>query len=218
MKRDLLKTFEHIPYFTIVGFKQVINADESENQRVREMLSRWMKKGHIIQLKRGVYMTRRFYEIHRNDASFAPAVSAILLPQSYVSLEYILQRSGVLTEVTYPITAITIKNKKKAENIIGTFMYRHIRRLLYEGFRQLDYYGVAYGEASVAKALFDFLYLRPLPRSVRTQRYHIAEELRLNVDDFSNEEIEEFAYYAEKCNTAKMDFIFENLRRTVWRL
>ena len=48
MKIDLLKPLEKVPYFTFAVFKQVLNADESDAQRVREMLSRWVQKGHII--------------------------------------------------------------------------------------------------------------------------------------------------------------------------
>ena len=69
MKIDRLKPLERIPYFTITGFKQVLNANESDIQRVREMLSRWVKMGHIIRLKRGVYMTRRFYELNKSHAA-----------------------------------------------------------------------------------------------------------------------------------------------------
>jgi predicted transcriptional regulator of viral defense system len=61
MKIDHLKAFDKIPYFTIAGFKQVLNASESDTQRVRAMLSRWVRMGHIIRLKKGVYMTRRFF-------------------------------------------------------------------------------------------------------------------------------------------------------------
>ena len=217
VKVDRLKFLEKVPYFTIVGFKQVLNADESDTQRVREMLSRWVKMGHIIRLKKGVYMTRRFYELHRNHASFTPAVSAIILPQSYVSLEYILQRAGVMTEVTYPITAITPKNTRKVENSLGAFVYRHIKLPLYTGFNQDVFFGMVFNQASVAKALFDYFYLRSLPRSLRTHNVNLAEDLRLNLDELSSEMRNEFDGFIELSNSPKMIFIRENLRRTVWR-
>lgn len=217
MKIDLLKPLEKVPYFTIAGFKQVLNADESDAQRVREMLSRWVKKGHIIRLKKGVYMMRRFYELHQNHASFTPAVSAIILPQSYVSLEYILQREGLITEVTYPLTAITPKNTRKIENSLGTFVYRHIRLPLYTGFNQEIFFGVIFNQASVAKALFDYFYLRPLPRSLRAHSMNLAEDLRLNLDELSSEVKDEFASYIKLCSSPKMVFILDNLRRTIWQ-
>lgn len=217
VKTDYLIPFDKIPYFTIAGFKQVLNAGESDTQRVRAMLSRWVKKGHIIRLKNGVYMTRRFFELHQSHASFTPAVSSIILPQSYTSLEYVLQRANVLTEVTYPITAITPKNTREVENALGRFVYRHIKSPLYTGFNQDTFLGVIFNQASVAKALFDYFYLRPLPRSLRTHRTNLAEELRLNLDELPLEERDEFEKYTEMSDSPKMSFIRKNLRRTVWR-
>ena len=217
MKLNLLEPLDRLPYFTIEGFKQVIGADETETQRTRELMSRWSKRGHLIRLKKGIYMTRRFYELHRNEASFASAVSAILLPQSYVSLEYVLQRAGVLTEVTYPVTAITLKNTRQIENPVGTFVYRHMRLSLYTGFVQQEFYGVLFSQATVAKALFDYVYLRPLSRSLRTKNFFLAEDLRLNIDLLSSQDWNEFADFVELSASPKMSFIGENFRRTVWQ-
>jgi predicted transcriptional regulator of viral defense system len=217
MKIDRLKPLERIPYFTITGFKQVLNANESDIQRVREMLSRWVKMGHIIRLKKGVYMTRRFYELHQSHASFRPMVSSIILPQSYVSLEYILQRDGVLTEITYPTTAVTPKNTRTIENVLGTFAYRHIKLPLYTGFSQEVFFGIYFNQASVAKALFDYFYLRPLPRGLRKHKINLAEELRLNLDELSSEVRDEFKIYIDLSDSPKMKFIHENLRRTIWQ-
>ena len=217
MKTKRLEPFENIPYFTIAGFKQVLNADESETQRVREMLSRWVKNGHIIRLKKGFYMTRRFFERHRNHASFMPAVSSIMVPQSYVSLEYVLQREGILTEVTYPTTAITPKNTKTIENDLGTFVYRHIKLPLYTGFQPEITFGVHVNQASAAKALFDYFYLRPLRRGLPTHKYNLAEELRLNLDELPGDFWDEFEYYIHLSDSPKMRFAHENLKRARWQ-
>jgi predicted transcriptional regulator of viral defense system len=217
MKHNVLESFDQIPYFTIASYKQISGVDEAKSQLVRETLSRWVKAGHIIRLKKGIYMTRRFYDRHQSDASFAPAVSAILLPQSYVSLEYILQRSGVLTDVTYPITCITPKNTRKMENTIGSFVYHHIKSPLYNGFSQESYFGVIYNQASPSKALFDYLYFRPLPQGARTKRVDLAGDLRLNVEDFSLEQRGEFTKFVIDSGSRKMEFVLDNLQRTVWR-
>lgn len=217
MKLDFLSPFERVPYFTIARFEQLLEDGETLGQRARELLSRWKRAGYILSLKRGVYMTRRFYELHRTDPDFAPAVSAILVPQSYVSLEYVLQQAAILTEATYPVTAVTTKNTRTIENTLGTFVYRHIKASLYNGFRQQEYYGAILHQASVAKALFDFLYLRPLPRSLRTEDLDLAEDLRLNLDEFSPEDRIEFKMYVEISDSEKMNFILDNLRRSVWQ-
>jgi hypothetical protein len=217
MKTSILSSLDSLPYFTLEGVKQLFGNDSAATGTIQTTLYRWMKSGHVVQLKKGVYSTHRFYELHRADADFSLAVSAILIPQSYVSLEFILQRNAVLTEVTYPISAITLKNTRLIENSLGTFTYRHIKDELYRGFSILDYYGIPFSQASVAKALFDYLYLRPLSGVIKSSRYNLSEDLRLNLDDFSAADQNEFAEYVESSKALKMDAILKNMRRTVWR-
>jgi predicted transcriptional regulator of viral defense system len=222
MRYKILSAFERLPYFTIEGFRQIAGGDVVDDAHARTALYRWVKAGHLIALKRGVYMHRRFYELHRQDAAFAPAVSAILLPQSYLSLEYVLQQHGILTEITYPVTAITIKNTRTILNSLGTFVYRHIQPDLYFGFQIMEAYGVPYAQASTAKALFDYLYLRPLLADLEPQLYNLAEELRLNLDEFTREQREEFSGYVLKSEairkgSAKMRRILNNMEVHVWR-
>ena len=82
MKRSILESFDSIPYFTIESVKQVWGESAVKDGAVRTALYRWMKTGIILQLKKGVYMTRRFYERRRGGDDFSLAISAILLPQS----------------------------------------------------------------------------------------------------------------------------------------
>jgi len=215
MRHTILSAFERLPYFTIEGFRQAAGEAISDDAHARTALYRWAKAGHIIQLKKGLYMHRRFLEQHRREAEFSLLVSAILLPQSYLSLEYVLQEHGVLTEVTYPVTAITPKNTRTIINSLGTFVYRHIRPNLYLGFQNSEAFGVPIAQASLAKALFDYLYLRPLASIAR--RYDLAEELRLNLDEFTQAERDEFAGYVTASSLSKMELILHNLENGVWR-
>ena len=217
MKIDQLKPLQQLPYFTITGVKQALNLCESDTQQVRENLARWVKQGYVIRLRKGVYMTRQFFERHQDQATFKPAISTIITPQSYVSLEYILQRAGIMTEITYPVTAVTIKNTKKVDNVLGTFIYRHIKSALYTGFSQQTFHGMIYNQATITKALFDFFYFRPLPRDIRKHRINLANELRLNLDDFQAVLKDEFLNFIHLSDSPKMIFIYENLKRTVWQ-
>jgi len=211
-----LAQLEPLPYFTIEAVRQLRGNEDIAPGTIRTALYRWMKSGHVIQLKKGVYTTRRYYENHRSDENFSMAVSAILIPQSYVSLEFILQKHSVLTDITYPISAITIKNTRVIENTLGTFTYHHIKDELYRGYMITEYYGVLFAQASVAKALFDYLYLRPQTGNLKSSSY-LTEELRLNLEDFSIEDQGEFATYVESSKILKMSYILKNLRRTVWQ-
>ena len=215
MKTNLLQAFEKIPYFTIEGFKQFSSIESPHT--VRTLLHRWSQAKHLITLKKGVYMTRRFYEAHRQDRDFSAAVSTILQPQSYLSLEFILQEHNLLTEITYPITCITIRNARTITNPIGTFWYRHIRPELYQGFTIKEYLGIRYGRASLAKALFDFLYLRPIPTKYRAKKFNLAEELRLNLDELDQTMQAEFSALVESSNSEKMRAILDNFRSNLWQ-
>lgn len=215
MRSELLKPFEGMPYFTIEGFRQIAGMN-SPDQVVRNSLYRWVKAGHLLQLKKGVYMTRRFYEQHRGDYLFSAAVSAILIPQSYVSLEFILQRHNLLTEVTYPITCVTLKVTRRIVNEIGTYWYRNIRPDLYRGFTITEYFGIRVAQATLGKALFDYLYLRPLPAAYRSMKLNLAEELRLNLEELSRADRDEFSKFVEESQSRKMHYILDNFRSKVW--
>ncbi len=217
MRSENLASFESFPYFTLEAVKQLLGDESTAAGTIRTALYRLMKAGQIIQLKKGVYMTRRFFEQHRADPDFAPMVSAILIPQSYLSLEYILQRNAILTEMTYPVTAVTLKQTRVFENKLGTFSYRNIKTDLYQGFIFSEYLGIPFAQASVAKALFDFLYLRPWTGGKRLAGYDLAEDLRLNLEDISENDRVEFAAYVEISKSKKMDRILKTLRKTVWR-
>ncbi len=217
MKSENLSSLESFPYFTIEAVKQLLGDESVAAGTIQTALYRWMKAGQIIQLKKGVYMTRRFFEQHRADADFAPMVSTILIPQSYISLEYILQRNALLTEITYPVTAVTLKQTRVFENKLGTFTYRNIKADVYQGFIFSEYMGIPTAQATVAKALFDFLYLRPWKGSKRLAGYDLVEDLRLNLEDFSKSDQVEFSTFVEISKSKKMDQILKNLRKTVWR-
>ena len=169
-----------------------------------------------MQIKKGIYMTRRFYELHRADAEFAPMISAILIPQSYLSLEYVLQRNGILAEMTYPVTAVTLKQPRVFENEMGTFTFRNMKPDLYAGFTFSEYMGVPIVRATLAKALFDLLYFRPLKGSRQQAGYDLAADLRLNLEEFMESDRAEFASFVERSKSRKMDWILKNLRRSVW--
>lgn len=217
MKSIILSSLDSFPYFTIEAVKQLLGDEPVAAGTIQTALYRWMKAGQIIQIKKGVYMTRRFLELHRADADFAPMISAILIPQSYLSIEYILQRNAILTEMTYPVSAVTLKQTRVFENKLGTFTYRNIKADLYQGFTISEYLGIPFAQATVAKALFDFLYLRTWKGGRQSASFNLAEDLRLNLEDFLEKNQDEFATYVGMSKSKKMNQILKNLRKTVWR-
>jgi len=217
MNTSFLSSLDSLPYFTIEAVKQLLGDEFNAAGTIQTALYRWMNTGQLIQLKKGVYMTRRFYDLHRADSNFLPAVSTIMIPQSYNSLEYILQRHGILTEITYPISSVTIKQTRVIKNKLGTFTYRNIKDDLYKGFTISNYLGIPSAQATLAKALFDYFYFRPWQGKGQSANYDISEDLRLNLEDFTEKDRFEFAEFVEMSKRRKMTQILKNLRKTVWR-
>ncbi len=117
-------------------------------------------------------MTRQFLKNYRSDPDFSSMVSSILIPQSYVSLEFILQRHAILTEITYPVSAITIKQTRVIENRLGTFSYRNIKEDLYTGFEfYMNILGFHFPWRP-CQAIFDYLYLRPLSLVINSSQFN----------------------------------------------
>ncbi|MEA5079226.1 MAG: hypothetical protein VB013_11715 [Anaerolineaceae bacterium] len=216
MKTTILSSLETMPYFSLEAVMQLFEGETLVPGSIQTLLYRWMKNGLVYQLRKGLYTSRRFVELHRADLDFAPAISAVLIPQSYVSLEFVLQRRGLLTEVTYPITAVTLKHTRVIENKLGIFSYRSLRADLYLGYELHHYAGIPFAMATPAKALFDTLYFRPLPAGFSPTKSNLAEELRLNLEDFTPAEVDEFARYVTLSKSKKMLTLLKNLKESVW--
>lgn len=212
-----LKEIASLPYFTLESYKQLAGIDNERSQTARMQLSRWHEAGHVLRLKRGVYMTRTFYERYAADADFPAAISAILLPQSYLSTIFVLQRAGILTEATFPITAITLGNTHTITNEIGIFSFQHVDERYYHGFSTHASYGITFFQASLGKALFDYLYLRPMASLERRLSYHLAEELRLNLELFSPETRAAFEKLVRQSDSPKMNDILKNFQAHTWQ-
>jgi len=217
MNEDILNQLNQIRYFTIESYMQLSDLYETEKVKARSQLSRAVHSGQIIRLKRGVYLTADFYRTYHNDPRFNPTISQIINPFSYVSSVYILQQENIIPEATFLVTAVTTKNTMNIENQIDTFTYQHIRESLYLGFTSNEFLGLPYYTATPAKALFDYLYLKTIPRALRKQEISISSELRLNINEFTETQKEEFSLYVSNSHSEKMLMIYQNLEKHQWQ-
>lgn len=218
MNKQILEKLNDIHYFTIESYMQIVDMDEIEKPKARNCLYRAAKAGQIIRVKKGVYITRDFHDKYHQDERFLPIISQIINPLSYVSSTYILQKHNLLTEATYINTAITQKNTSEVINDIGHFTYQYIKQSLYKGFSSHDFLGFIYHTATIAKALFDYLYLRPIPRALRVKGISIADELRLNLELINSKDKMEFFDYVRDSGSEKMTMIYENFEVYSWQL
>ena len=166
---------------------------ESTGNALSANIQRWIKNGKLIQLKKGLYVTKEYYQTIANNEAYYEFLANILKKPSYLSMEYVLQKYSMLTESVFAITSVTRKKTRIYQNRIGTFIYSNIKDELFTGFKITNKSGFEIKEASKAKALFDFLYLR-LWRVSEISR-EIIESYRFNLSEMQTEEYLEFESY-----------------------
>jgi hypothetical protein len=187
-----IKNLENLSYFNKDTVSQYVNAKENT---LSADINRWIENDILIQLKKGSYVTSNYYEKQHNKTLYLEFISNKLREPSYLSLEYILQKYSILTESVYAITSITIKSSRIYKNKLGLFIYRNIKDELFTGFNILERNGFVIKEATKAKALFDWMYLKLL--RLKKLDLTLLESFRLNIENFKPKEFKEFKLYCE---------------------
>lgn len=155
-------------------------------QNIRKQLSRWVRSGKIIQLRRGLYTLAEPYQKKKPH----PFVIANRLQAgSYISLQSALAFYGLIPEYVPAITSVTTGRPENIENPKGTFSFRHIHLKWFTGFQQVELgNGQTAFIALPEKALLDLIYFEPDGGSnayIRTLRLQNLEKLNLQtLNDF----------------------------------
>jgi predicted transcriptional regulator of viral defense system len=163
-----------------------ILAGEKSPADVRSQLSRWVRSGRVIQLRRQVYALA---EPYRKSAPHPFAVANALRRSSYVSLQSALAYYGMIPEYVPVVTSVTTGRPEEITNPLGRFQFRHVSVGLFRGFADVE---VSSGQrilmATPQKALVDLLYLTPHSDEVafleelRIQRSRVFDAAALRVE------------------------------------
>lgn len=150
---DFRKNFKKFP---VLDTETAIRMTQEDPQVMRNQIMRWVKNGHLIQLKRGLYL---FNEADRDqDVTNLFCANKIYEP-SYISMETALSVYGIIPEGVGVVTSVTAKLTRRFTNSVGDFMYQHVKPQAFRGFRQGDVGGLPVFIAEPEKAVLDFLYL-----------------------------------------------------------
>lgn len=212
MWRKIKSKLEHLPYFGVSDVAQYVGVD---NKFAGQLLSRWMKKEWVYRIKRGIYMGREYWVRHGGELGFVEMVASIINPESYLSKEYVLQKHAVLTDVVYGVTSVTTNNTSKVINKMGSYLYYHIKPELFGGYGSRSNGAMVIREASLGKALFDYLYFRNQGWTYSEKNYNLTEDLRLNLDELSKGDWDEFEDWVAKSKSKKMRAALENIKRNL---
>jgi len=174
--RDLLQTVGTEPLFN----SGVLLTGRHDAADVRRQLSRWVRDGRLIQIRRGLYALAPPYARARPHP-FLVANSA--RSASYVSLQSALAYHGLIPESVPVVTSVTTGRPGAQSNPLAELVYKHVKPAWFHGYRQIE---IVSGQhafvATPEKALLDLIYLVP---SADTSEY--LNELRLhNLDQLDD--------------------------------
>ncbi len=175
------------------------------------VLSRQVKRGTMVHLRKNLYVTKGYLDNAERRGIFSDYVEFIanrLYSPSYLSLDYVLHEHNMLTEIPRNITSMGLRKTDQFSNDMGNFIYHKIKEELYLGFKVVKKGDFSILKATKAKALFDFLYLRK--RLLVDKR--AVEELRLNLDEFTDNDSKELLEYVEAERSPRMKEIFNWLK------
>lgn len=187
-----LKKLEGLSYFDKNTLSQFI---ELSDRSLYAAINRWIKNGKIVQLKKGLYVTGDYVDKMSGKQAYLEFIANRLKFPSYLSLEYVLQKYSVLSESVFSITSVTLKSKRVYRNKLGIFIYRSMRVSLFTGYTIKENNAFEIKEATKAKALFDYLYLKLF--RIKSPNKQLLDSFRLNLDEFSSGDKREFVDYCQ---------------------
>ena len=204
LSHTILKRVENLPMFSLENLVSLNN----KRTYLKVILSRHSLRGRVVRLKRGFYVSKGYLEKARKDNEFQnylEFVANAIYGPSYLSLEYVLDEHGMLTESARNITSVSLNKTKNLENEFGAFIYHKIKEELFEGFTTSRKSGFFVLKASKAKALFDYLYFR---KNI-LEDSSAVEELRLNLEGITMKDKKELNRYVKKEGSEKMAKIYQ---------
>jgi len=208
-----LEKLAYLPYFTIQAVNQLIGGSMAST---RLLLFRYEEAGKVFRIKRGYYMMREFWLQNKNSFEFTAMAAAIIQPNSYLTGVWVLQKYGVMTEGIYLETAGSVKHTHSVSNNLGNFHYFHIKEKLFNSYTETNFSGIICKEATAAKALFDFFYFRSEHPGLKNKDFDLAEDERLNLEEWGKTMKAEFFRLTEKSGSPKMKRIAKNLKEKIW--
>ena len=169
---SLVKLTGTMPYFDL---PLLVQAFDDRREVIRVQLSRWMKQGKVIGLRRGMYTLG---EAYRRVPLTPTALANQLCRPSYLSGLWALGFYDLIPERVVWLTSVTSRPPRRFENPLGVFEYRNIKQEYFFGYRTASQGDANFLVAEPEKALLDHWHLTPGEWSMERleeMRYHHAD-------------------------------------------
>lgn len=193
--------------------KKSLRLLEKDINNLNANLKYWLKNSDLVALKKGVYLFKDSYSKEGNKDAYLEYIANQLLSPSYLSLEYVLNKYQMLSEPARALTSISVKSNREFLNELGVWRYYSLPAKLFLGYKIKYFKNQPVAEASKAKALFDFLYLRF--RRGQAANTESLENLRLNLENMEKEDWRELDSYFKLLSAARWRELNKLLKKYV---
>ena len=126
------------------------------------------RKDIFLKIRNGLYALRV-------DPPQEEAIANRLYAPSYISFEYVLSRYGIIPESVYGITSATTRTTREFIVNNKSFVYSHIKKQAYRGYKTEKMGGVTVLIAEPEKALADYLYFVDLKKKTLNERLSVRK-------------------------------------------
>src|SRR3989338_3933288 len=156
LQKHGLTVFSSEEFRRVTGFSEV---------SVKHLLIRYVRKRLFLKLKarRGIYCLK-------SRPPHPWRLANRLLQPSYVSLETALAHYGIIPESVYAVTSVTPKITRSFEAMNLSFLFHHIKKEAYVGYRPMEVQGEPVLVGEPEKAMADYLYFVHLGKKVLNDR------------------------------------------------
>jgi len=203
------------PYFTKQNLALVL---DKKPETVNYFIKKALKKRELIAVKKGFFVAPSYIEKNIKNTEekekYLEYLSNVLREPSYVSLEYVLSKAGLIPEGATTVTAVSTKTSRAFNSKLADFSYRQINRKLFFGYESVNFKDKRVKIACLSKALFDFLYFKKFA-DVADIREYLLNRGRFNWEVFTNEDNRKFIEFAERSKSKKMKVIARQIKKYV---
>lgn len=206
ISKKVIELAEKLPYFSIENLR--LAGVSSEYLRI--LAARMVKKDDFVRIKKGFYTTKFFVDKMKSENRYSEFLESLAIETyspSYLSLDYVLYQNNLLTELPVNLTLVSKSKTANFNNPLGNFIYHKIKNTLFLGFKAEKKGEFLIYRATMAKALFDFLYFR---KDLLINKEAI-KELRLNLGEMHLKDKKEFKKYIDLEGSIKMKKIYDKL-------
>ena len=127
-------------------------------QQVIAQISRWLRSGKLIPLRRGLYAIGDMYR----KARLSPVqIANEVYRPSYLSCAWALSFYGLVPDAAPIYQSVTTRVTRRFTNPAGTFTYSSLKTSLFWGVATRIIDGVSFTVAEPEKALLDLWHLTP---------------------------------------------------------